>query len=59
VRFLLAIFGLVLAFALAIFSTILGESGNLWGTIILASGALLLATFVGLTTVPHLRGDGL
>jgi uncharacterized protein (DUF58 family) len=54
VRFLLAIFGLVLAFALAIFSTILGESGNLWGTIILASGALLLATFVGLTTVPHL-----
>lgn len=54
VRFLLAIFGLVLAFGLAIFSTILGESGNLWGTIILASAALLLATFVGLTTVPYL-----
>jgi len=54
VRFLLAIFGLMLAFAAALFSTILGESGNLWGTIILASAALLLATFVGLTTVPYL-----
>ncbi len=53
-RFLLAIFGLSLAFAAALFSTILGESGNLWGTIILASAALLLATFVGLTTVPYL-----
>ena len=54
VRFLLAIFGLMLAFAAALFSTILGESGNLWGTIVLASAALLLATFVGLTTVPYL-----
>jgi len=54
VRFLLAIVGLMLAFAAALFSTILGESGNLWGTIILASAALLLATFVGLTTVPYL-----
>jgi len=54
VRFLLAIFGLMLAFGAALFSTILGESGNLWGTIILASAALLLATFVGLTTVPYL-----
>src|SRR5271155_5107839 len=54
VRFLLAIFGLALAFAAALFSTILGESGNLWGTIIVASVALLLATFVGLTTVPYL-----
>ena len=54
VRFLLAIFGLALAFGAALFSTILGESGNLWGTIILASTALLLATFVGLTTVPYL-----
>ena len=42
VRFLLAIFGLALAFGAALFSTILGESGNLWGTIILASAALLL-----------------
>jgi uncharacterized protein (DUF58 family) len=54
VRFLLAIFGLMLAFGAALFSTILGESGNLWGTIVLASAALLLATFVGLTTVPYL-----
>jgi len=54
VRFLLAIFGLRLAFGAALFSTILGESGNLWGTIILASAALLLAAFVGLTTVPYL-----
>lgn len=53
-RFLLAIFGLRLAFGAALFSTILGESGNLWGTIILASAALLLAAFVGLTTVPYL-----
>ena len=53
-RFLLAILGLALAFGAALFSTILGESGNLWGTIILASAALLLATFVGLTTVPYL-----
>jgi len=54
VRFLLAIAGLMLAFGAALFSTILGESGNLWGTIILASSALLLATLVGLTTVPYL-----
>src|SRR5271166_3779178 len=54
VRFLLAIIGLVLAFGAALFSTILGESGNLWGTILLASTALLLATFIGLTTVPYL-----
>src|SRR6202167_5595613 len=54
VRFLFAIAGLALAFAAALFSTILGESGNLWGTIILASAALLLAIFVGLTTVPYL-----
>ena len=54
VRFLLAIVGLMLAFGAALFSTILSESGNLWGTIILASAALLLAVFVGLTTVPYL-----
>ena len=54
VRFLLAIVGLILAFVTALFSTVAGESGSLWGTIILASAALLLATFVGLTTVPYL-----
>jgi uncharacterized protein (DUF58 family) len=54
VRFLLAIVGLALAFGAALFSTILGEAGNIWGMIILASASLLLATFVGLTTVPYL-----
>ena len=53
-RFLLAIVGLVLAFAAALFSTVSRESGNLWATLILASAALLLAVIVGLTTVPYL-----
>ena len=53
-RFLLAIAGLILAFAAAIFSSVARESGNLWATLILASAALLLATIVGLTTVPYL-----
>ena len=46
--------GLILAFAAALFSTVSRESGNLWATLILASLALLLATLVGLTTVPYL-----
>ncbi len=54
VRFLLAIVGLMLAFGTALFSTVAREAGNIWGTLILASVALLLATFVGLTTVPYL-----
>jgi uncharacterized protein (DUF58 family) len=54
VRFLLAIVGLVLAFGIALFSTVAGESGSVWGSVILASAALLLATLVGLTTVPYL-----
>src|ERR1700733_3407532 len=54
VRFLLALVGLTLAFAAAPFSTVSREAGSIWGTIILASAALLLATFVGLTTVPYL-----
>jgi uncharacterized protein (DUF58 family) len=54
VRFLLAIVGLVLAFAAALFSTVSRESGNLWVTLVLASAALLLAVIVGLTTVPYL-----
>jgi len=53
-RFLLALVGLVLAFGAALFSTVSRESGNLWATLILASVALLLATVVGLTTVPYL-----
>jgi uncharacterized protein (DUF58 family) len=54
VRFLVAIFGLVLAFGAALFSTVSREAGSVWGTIVLASSALLLATLVGLTTVPYL-----
>jgi uncharacterized protein (DUF58 family) len=54
VRFLLAMVGLVLAFGAALFSTVSRESGNVWATLILASTALLLATIVGLTTVPYL-----
>ena len=53
-RFLLAIFGLVLAFGAALFSTVTREAGSVWGTVCLASIALLLAIFVGLTTVPYL-----
>jgi uncharacterized protein (DUF58 family) len=53
-RFLFAIIGLILAFAAALFSTVSRESGNLWATLILASGALVLAVIVGLTTVPYL-----
>jgi uncharacterized protein (DUF58 family) len=53
-RFLLALVGLVLAFAAALFSTVSRDSGNIWATLILASAALLLATIVGVTTVPYL-----
>ncbi len=53
-RFLLALLGLILAFAAAIFSTVARESGSLWATVILASVALVLAVVVGLTTVPYL-----
>ena len=54
VRFLIAIVGLVLAFGAALFSTVSRESGNIWTTIVLASAALMLATLVGLTTLPYL-----
>ena len=54
IRFLLAIAGLGVAFAAALFSTITRESGHLWATLILSSVALILATWVGLTTVPYL-----
>jgi len=53
-RFLLALLGLILAFAAALFSTVTRESGSLWATVILASIALTLAVVVGLTTVPYL-----
>src|ERR1700757_2156364 len=54
IKFLVALAGLALAFAAALFSTVSRESGNVWATLILASAALILATLVGLTTVPHL-----
>ena len=54
VKFLLALLGLGLAFAAALFSTVSRDAGNLWATIILASTSLVLATLVGLVTVPYL-----
>src|SRR5256885_11781839 len=54
VRFLLAIFGLILAFAAAIFSTLARQSGEVLATAVLASVSLLLAGGVGLATVPYL-----
>ena len=54
IKFLLALVGLGLAFAAALFSTVSRDSGNLWATVILASISLLLATLVGLVTVPYL-----
>ena len=53
-RFLFALLGLSLAFLAAIFSTVLRDSGHVWGTVLLASLSLILATFVGLVTVPYL-----
>lgn len=54
IRFFVAIFGLLLAFASAMLSTVSRESGNLLATAILASAALLLAGVVGVVTVPYL-----
>jgi uncharacterized protein (DUF58 family) len=54
IKFLLALVGLGVAFAAALFSTVTRDSGNLWATVILASVALIVATLVGLITVPYL-----
>lgn len=54
IRFFVGILGLGLAFVAALFSTVSRESGNVWATVILSGIALLLATLVGLTTVPYL-----
>jgi uncharacterized protein (DUF58 family) len=54
VKFLLSIIGLGLAFASALFSTVSRDAGNVWATVILASISLVLATLVGLITVPYL-----
>ncbi len=54
IKFLLALLGLGLAFAAALFSMVSRDSGNLWATVILASVSLIVATMVGLITVPYL-----
>lgn len=54
VKFLLSLVGLGLAFAAALFSTVSRDAGNVWATVILASTSLVLATLVGLVTVPYL-----
>ena len=54
IKFLLALLGLGLAFASALFSTVSRDAGNLWATVILASVSLVLATLVGIVTVPYL-----
>src|SRR3984957_1134518 len=54
VKFLLALVGLGLAFASALFSTASRDAGHLWSTVILASTSLVLATLVGIVTVPYL-----
>lgn len=54
VRFLIAIFGLALAFVSALLSTVANETGNVWAAVILASAALLLAAVVGIAVVPYL-----
>ena len=54
VRFLLAFGCLIAAFASALFSTVAREQGHFWATLALASVALVLATLVGVTTVPVL-----
>jgi len=54
VKFLLSLVGLGLAFASALFSTVSRDAGNVWATVILASTSLVLATLVGLVTVPYL-----
>jgi uncharacterized protein (DUF58 family) len=53
-KFLLALLGLALAFGAALFSTVSRDAGHVWATLILASVSLLLATLVGLVTVPYL-----
>jgi uncharacterized protein (DUF58 family) len=54
VRFFIALAGLTFAFMAAVFSTIFQQEGRLWVSALLASSALLMAGFVGLTVVPYL-----
>jgi uncharacterized protein (DUF58 family) len=54
IRFLIAIFGLALAFASALLSTVANETGNAWAAVILASASLILAAVVAIAVVPYL-----
>jgi len=54
VRFFVALGGLALAFAAALLSTAASERGDLLATAVLATSSLLLATVVGVITVPYL-----
>ena len=54
VKFLLALVGLVLAFTSALFSTVTRDAGQVGAMVILASFSLVLATLVGLVTLPYL-----
>jgi uncharacterized protein (DUF58 family) len=54
VRFLIALFGLTLAFVSALLSTVANETGNVWAAVILASASLILAAVVGVAVVPYL-----
>jgi uncharacterized protein (DUF58 family) len=54
VRFLIALFGLALAFASALLSTASREAGDVLATAVFASSALLLAGVVAVSTVPYL-----
>ena len=54
IKFILALLGLGLAFVSALFSTVFRDAGNVWATVLLASASLVLATLVGLVTVPYL-----
>lgn len=54
IRFLIAIFGLAFAFGAALLSSASSEAGNMLASMIFASGALLVAVIVGLTTIPYL-----
>ena len=53
-RSLIAILGLGFSFAAALFSTVTRESGNVVATAILAGASLIVAVWVGMTTVPYL-----
>lgn len=53
-RFFIALGGLTFAFAAAIFSTVFHQQGHATIAVLLASSALLMAAFVGLTVVPYL-----